>query len=121
MRLLVDENFPRHIFEALREDGHDVIWIGGETSGMPDDAVLALAQSDRRTIVTFDSDFGKLIMLDNQPGYCGIILFRIQDLPPSQRCRFIIDTLKSRNDFIGHFTVVQTREIRQRPLNGGPC
>ena len=121
MRLLADENFPRHVFEALGANGHDVRWIGGETSGIPDYAVLALAQSEKRTIITFDSDFGKLIIFDNLPGYCGVILFRIQDLPLSEYCSFIINIMNSQKAFIGFFTVVKTTEIRQRPINGGPC
>jgi len=122
MRLLADENFPRCVFEALGTCGHDVKWIGGETSGMTDAAVLALAQAERRTILTFDADFGKLIILDNLPGYCGVILFRIQDLPPDQYTHFIINILNNPNNaFVGYMTVVTTRDIRTHPLSGGPC
>lgn len=122
MRLLADENLPRRVFEALDASGHDVRWIGGKTSGITDTAVLALAQTERRTILTFDADFGKLIILDNLPGYCGVILFRIQDLPPDKYSAFIINILNNPdNIFVGYFTVVKTGEIRKHPLSGGPC
>lgn len=122
MRLLVDENLPRGVFDALITNGHDARWIGGETGGLADEIVLALAQSEKRTIVTFDMDFGKLIIVDNLPGYCGVILLRVSDLPPTEYVDFIMNIFnKSNYKFIGYFTVVKTKGINQRPLNGGPC
>jgi hypothetical protein len=52
MRLLADENFPRPAVAALREAGLDVLWIS-ETSGAPDDAVLAQCVATQRTLRTF--------------------------------------------------------------------
>jgi hypothetical protein len=67
-------------------------------------------------------DFGKLIIVDNLPGYCGVILLRIHDLPQTEQIGFIMDIFNDLNyKFIGYFTVVKTKGINQRPLNGGPC
>jgi hypothetical protein len=33
MRLLADENFPKPIVEALRADGHDVLWARADLAG----------------------------------------------------------------------------------------
>jgi hypothetical protein len=34
MRLLADENFPKPIVEALRADGHDVLWARTDLAGV---------------------------------------------------------------------------------------
>jgi hypothetical protein len=43
MRLLADENFPKPIVEALRADGHDVLWARTDLAGTSDLALLDLA------------------------------------------------------------------------------
>ena len=59
-RLLADENVPGPAVTALREYGHDVVWMHEEALGTPDPEVLARAQLERRVVVTFDKDFGEL-------------------------------------------------------------
>lgn len=77
MRFLANENFPRAAVEALRADGHDVSWIRTEAQGIPDDAVLARAHADGRVLLTFDKDFGELVLKRGARASHGIILFRI--------------------------------------------
>ncbi len=36
MRLLADENFPKPIVDALRADGHDVLWDRTDLAGWKD-------------------------------------------------------------------------------------
>ena len=59
MRLFADENFPRPAVVALREAGLDLLWIAETHPGAPDDEVLAHCISTRRTLLTFDKDFGE--------------------------------------------------------------
>ncbi|MGO8879227.1 MAG: DUF5615 family PIN-like protein [Desulfomonilaceae bacterium] len=54
MKLLANENFPREVIEALRQDGHDVIWVRTEFPGVSDGEVLAYAEAENRIVVTFD-------------------------------------------------------------------
>src|SRR5438067_6752352 len=62
MRFLANENVPRSAVEALRADGHDVSWIRSDAPGLTDEAVLARARADARVLLTFDKDFGELVL-----------------------------------------------------------
>jgi len=77
MRLLANENFPYDAVAALRESGHDVLWIRTEAPGSSDSAILARAQAEERILITLDKDFGELAFRSGLPASCGIILFRI--------------------------------------------
>ncbi|MCC6345529.1 MAG: DUF5615 family PIN-like protein [Bryobacterales bacterium] len=58
MRLLADENFPKPVVEALRTDGHDVLWARTDLAGTSGVALLDLAESEARIVLTvraFDS------------------------------------------------------------------
>lgn len=60
MRLLADENFPKPIVEALRADGHDVLWARTDLAGTSDVALLDLAESKARIVPTLDKDFWQI-------------------------------------------------------------
>src|SRR5262245_3960260 len=48
MRILANENIPRAAVLALRDAGHDALWVRESMMGAPDAAVLARAQAERR-------------------------------------------------------------------------
>jgi hypothetical protein len=52
MRLLANENYPRPIVELLRRDGHDVRWARTDCAGRKDAALLDLAESEARIMLT---------------------------------------------------------------------
>jgi predicted nuclease of predicted toxin-antitoxin system len=52
MRLLADENFPKPIVEALRAGRHDVLWVRTDCAGWKDAALLDLAESEARIVLT---------------------------------------------------------------------
>ena len=54
MRLLANENFPLDAVNALRADGHDVVWIREDSRGAPDGKILLRAQEENRIVLTFD-------------------------------------------------------------------
>jgi hypothetical protein len=60
VRLLANENIPRAAVAALIAAGHDVAWVRQAAPGMPDPEVLAMAEREKRILVTFDNDFGEL-------------------------------------------------------------
>ena len=72
MRFLADENFPLPAVEALRRSELDVTWISEGYSGSTDEMVLDHCGSERRTLLTFDKDFGELAFLRGLPADCGI-------------------------------------------------
>ena len=60
MQLLANENFPLDAVEALRHEGHDVIWIRTDSPGSKDRDILHRAVTENRVLLTFDKDFGDL-------------------------------------------------------------
>lgn len=116
MRFLADKNFLRDAVEALRQSGHDVVWICTEAPGSADSVVLQMAQADDRILLTFDLDFGELAVRSGLPSSIGVILFRLKLISSAQVAEIAIAALASRSDWSGHFTVIEADRIRMRPL-----
>lgn len=116
MRLLANENFPGETIEALRSQGHDVKWIRTEAPGSKDHAVLAMANTENRVLVTFDKDFGELAFRWGLKPTTGIILFRIPPISSSYITRKVIEALNTRSEWVGFFSVVEEARIRAIPL-----
>ena len=116
MRLLANENFPRDAVDALRENGHDVAWIREDARGSRDEQVLALAKEEKRILVTFDKDFGELAFHAKLPATLGIVLFRIVPRSSHHIAQVAVQALESRNDWEGHFSVIEDKRIRMTPL-----
>ena len=115
MRLLVDENTPRTIVEALRRYGYDLLWIKERHRGMSDNDIVRLSISEKRIILTFDKGFGGLIYKTMMKNTYGIILVRIVD---NRVCiEKILELLENyENRIEGHFIVLTEQRIRIRKL-----
>ncbi len=116
MRLLANETFPSDAVSALRARGHDVVWIRTEAPGSRDEDVLARARGESRVLVTFDKDFGELAFRSKLPASSGIVLFRITPRSPEFVARLAAAVISSRDDWVGHFVVIEEGRIRMRPL-----
>ena len=116
MRFLANENFPLKAVEALREQGHDVLWVRTDCPGITDEEVLLRAQAADRILLTFDKDFGELAFRSGLSASCGIILFRISPQSPSLVAHIASAAIASRSDWAGHFSVVEGYRIRMTPL-----
>lgn len=104
--------------EALRQRGHDVLWVRTEAPGSSDQHILRLAQVEGRTVVTFDKDFGELAFRLGLPASNGVVLFRIAQSSAARIARVAVVALESRDDWAGHFSVVEEDRIRMTPLLG---
>ena len=118
MRLLADENFPRATVTALRQQGHDVVWIHTDALSSSDGEILARAQAEERIILTFDKDFGELAFRLGLPAKSGIILFRIPLSSPDSVTSIVTTAIATRSSWGGLFTVVESDRVRIRPLPG---
>ena len=116
MKFLANENVPLDAVTALREKGHDVIWIRTDDPGSCDEDILSRAVDEARVLITFDKDFGKLAFRSHLPAKCGIILFRIPEKSSSYIANIVTTAIESRTDWAGHFTVVEEFRIRMKPL-----
>ena len=61
MRIKLDENMPVALAELLRQAGHDVAMVVEEAlSGADDPRLMAASTSEKRLLITFDTDFGDI-------------------------------------------------------------
>lgn len=118
MRLLANENFPAGAVNALRAHGHDIAWIRTDAPGSRDEDVLARARAESRILVTFDKDFGELAFRSKLPASSGIILFRITPRSPEYIAAHAAEAIESRDDWVGHFAVIEESRVRMRRLPG---
>ena len=116
MRLCANENIPEDRVLRLRQDGHDVLWIRETTPGISDDAVLARAAAEDRLLITFDKDFGELVFRRGAKASQGVVLFRIPQPSAAAVAERVAAVLASRDDWPGHFSVVEESTIRMRRL-----
>jgi len=116
MRILANENFPGLAITALRERGHDVVWIRTDAPGSKDRDILQKAETENRLLVTFDKDFGEMAFRLKLPASSGVILFRITTPSPQSVAQKVITTLEGRTDWLGHFSVVDDSRIRMRKI-----
>jgi hypothetical protein len=116
MRLLANENFPAAVVDRLRRDGHDVGWIRTDSPGVSDDVVLARALAEQRILLSFDKDFGELVYRRGSRASCGVVLFRLPLALPDALAASIGTAVASRQDWAGHFSVVEPHRVRMRPL-----
>jgi len=116
MRFLADENFPAAAVAALRSVGGDVVWVRTAAPGISDRKVLEWTARDERILLTFDKDFGELARASALPRACGVILLRIPVPRSDQVGQQIANVIMARNDWAGHFSVVEPGHIRMRTL-----
>jgi predicted nuclease of predicted toxin-antitoxin system len=117
IRLLADENFPKASVVRLRTAGHEVGSIAEDMAGVSDRAVLALARSENRYLLTFDRDFGELIYRRGEAAPRGVIYFRFLPVDPEEPAR-VLEALLKRPEIQleARLTVVTRDQVRQRPL-----
>ena len=112
MRFLVDESTGPRVAEWLAEQGHDVVSIYHSARGADDDAVLQMANSEDRILITNDRDFGEKVYREHKP-HRGTILLRLAD----ERAPVKIEVLKSLlenypDQLAGQFVVVTETRVR---------
>lgn len=89
--LLIDENIHPEVVRSLAVDGGNIVTaLDAGLGGQPDREVLRRAHSAGRVVLTHDSDFGALVILDGEP-FTGIIYLRPGHMQP----RFVLEMLRS--------------------------
>ena len=116
MRFLANENFPGAAVAALRAHGHDIVWVRTSAPGISDPDVLAWAARENRILLTFDKDFGELATGSALPPACGVVLLRIPMPTPGEVGQRLAELIVRRDDWAGHFSVIEPGRVRMRPL-----
>lgn len=115
MKLLANENFPLSSVKILKDSGFDMICVGIDFSGILDSEVMQIAMDQKRTILTFDRDYGELIFKKGFKPEMGVIYLRWNDFQPETPGEYLRDLFSSGEiDFTGKLTVISEKSIRQR-------
>ena len=89
--ILADENIQPAVIAFLREQGLDVFSFPEQGQfGLSDADILRFAVYPNRIVLTHDSDFGDLIIL-NEQSFVGIVYLR----PGHIRAEFVRETIRT--------------------------
>ncbi len=115
MKLLANENFPLTSVKILKDAGFDIMYIGTDFSGILDSEVMQIAMDQKRTILTFDRDYGELIFKKGFKPEMGVIYLRWNDFQPEMPGNYLRDLFSAgKIDFTEKLTVISADTIRQR-------
>jgi predicted nuclease of predicted toxin-antitoxin system len=107
MRSLADENFPKSLVESLRADAHDCLWARTDCAGWKDSALLDLAESEERTVLTLDKDFWQLAVQRRIPlERSGVVLFRVHPATPENLAPLVRVLAAAKRVWAGHISVI---------------
>jgi predicted nuclease of predicted toxin-antitoxin system len=119
MRLLADENFPRSTVEALRQDGHELIWVRTSAPGAKDPFLLEWAEKEGRLLLTLDRDFWLIALQRPKPiSNCGVMLFRLHPAVAERLTPLARRALRAGNEWRGQITIVTIDGIHLVPARG---
>jgi predicted nuclease of predicted toxin-antitoxin system len=119
MKFLLDESADYPLAAFLQGLGHDVTAIAHEyPQALTDRAVLSIAQSELRILITNDHDFGELIFRQRLPHH-GVILFRLGAETLLVKTRWLEDVLSKHANDLGDFVVITDHGIRVRRTTRG--
>lgn len=114
MRFLCDQNLERRVSAWLIDIGHDVaVGVVDYDGRLLDPDVLAIAQAERRILVTNDKDFGELIWRRRLP-HAGVIFFRMPAATAEQKIERLAVVLRDYANQLDQFIVVRPTSIRVR-------
>lgn len=116
MKLLADECCDAGMIDALRSDGHDVVYAVESMRGAVDDEILERAYNENRVLITEDKDFGELVYRFGLSAY-AVILLRFdpgEHTLKTTRVSHLLERFSGR--IVGKFVVLGTDKIRFRSL-----
>ena len=118
MRILADENMLAEAIVSLRAAGHDVGWAAETNRSAADPNLLELATQERRTLITFDSDFGELVHKYGMPAPYGVLFFRLhRGVPEPVQADFVARTVPAWETWPPGVCTIQIRhQTTQSPL-----
>lgn len=116
MRFLADECCDSILVDALRSQGHDVLFVMESLRGASDEAILVRAFDEDRLLITEDKDFGELVYRLRRPTH-GILLLRFDVQDRETKIPRILELLTDESDrLFGSFVVLEPEKVRIRPL-----
>jgi len=115
MKFLANENIPFTVVKELRKLGYDIIRIDEIKKGMKDEEVIEVSLKEGRIIITFNKDFGELIIKKKRK-VKGIIFLRIAPESIDFIKEKVIAVIEKFTEIEGKFLIVQKDKVRERLL-----
>ena len=118
MRFLLDENVPLLLNAALIERGHEALHVGLIDPRAGDPSVLERARREERLLITFDSDFARMIYQEGETAPPGVVYMRSRPENPLLVVkRFLASLDTGLIELAGKFVVIdEGSAIRVLPL-----
>lgn len=122
VRFVIDENVAMIVANTLNEIGHDCVAIGRLMSGATDEDVMEVARRERRILVTFDADFGRLVFRERRPPPPGIVYLQARPHQTVHLSRLFLSLFGEGNlDPKGFFVILEAGgAVRRLPLKAIP-
>ena len=114
MNLIVDENVDKLIVDALRQDGHNVLYVAEFAPSIDDETVLAQANQNGALLITEDKDFGELVFRQRLI-HTGVVLIRLDGLSKQAKARIVLTVFANQSSELpGTFSVISPGRVRIR-------
>jgi len=116
MKFKIDENLPIEIAELFQKQGYDATTVFQQKLiGAPDNLIASVCQSEKRTLVTLDTDFCDIRTYPPKD-FEGIIVLRLesQDKPYLLSVVNQLFSVFSNEPVSGHLWVVEENRVRIR-------
>jgi predicted nuclease of predicted toxin-antitoxin system len=115
VKILLDACVGGGVLQALREDGHDIVWAGEWTEDPGDEEILQRAYREGRILITLDKDFGELAVVRGMP-HCGIV--RLVGLSAKKQAAICGETVVryAQELRVGGIVTVEPDRVRIRPV-----
>ena len=123
MRFLLDECLPAALAALLRAAGHDCVHVYEiGLGGQPDEQIMAVADRDRRILVSADTDFGELLATAPVVAPSAILLRRTDKRPEPLAAVLLANLGQVEDDLAaGALVVVSDTRVRSRLLPVKPA
>jgi len=114
MRFLADMGVSQRVVKWLAEEGHDAVHLRDEgLHKLPDAAVFGKARSEQRILLSFDLDFGEIVVL-SEGSSAGIVVFRLRNTSTPRVIERLNKVLKDSGEALDQGAIIVVEESRHR-------
>ncbi|MFV1980329.1 MAG: DUF5615 family PIN-like protein [Rhodothermia bacterium] len=122
IRFLLDMGIAQSTGSFLKSRDLDVVHLNEQgLEGLTDDRIVAKAQEEKRTIVTHDLDFGRIVALSGS-SVPSIVTLRLSDMTPARVNAALEIVLREASQALARGALVTATDngirIRALPVNG---
>ena len=103
----------------LRAEGHEVLWARTELAAWKDIALLDLAESESRIVLTLDKDFWQIAVQRRKPlEQSAVVLFGCHPATPEQHGPLVRVFVTADVRWAGHVSIITSDGIQMVATRG---